>query len=135
MPLSSSLGSNIMSVISDGKTTFLNRENEKSLLSIALIVATEGTNKFGLGGNSSSIDHNKGNVGDSWMVVLTMPEEIALEESKEFTRRFLIYSILLVMFLIVASAFFIKKVTEPITELVLLTDEIGNGNLDKKINI
>jgi diguanylate cyclase (GGDEF)-like protein len=134
-PLSSSLGDNVMSVISEGKTMFLNRENERSLLSIASIVATEGTSVFGFGGNSSSIDHNNGNDGESWMVVLTMPEVIALEASKEFTRNFLIYSILLVIILIVASVFFIKRVTKPITELVLLTEEIGNGNLDKRINI
>lgn len=126
-----------ISKIEDKETSIIvkNGRNEDVLLNIASIKNTEGTNEIGFGGNYESIDHIQGNTGESWVVVITMLKTVINGQMRASIQQLALVGLILLFIELVLIFIFARRVTKPIVELVNVTKELNQGNLDKQINI
>ncbi|MCP3930518.1 MAG: HAMP domain-containing protein, partial [Bacteroidetes bacterium] len=115
--------------------TSIIKEKDKQLVAFSPIIETLGSEKYGFGGSYESIDHIKGNQGDAWHIVISLPENIALEASQKTTRLIFIFGVLLILLVACIALILGRFAAAPIVGIAKIAQEIGHGALDAKANI
>jgi len=88
----------------------------------------------GIGGNSKSIDHQKGNTGENWFICTKKSTSKIMESTLLITKRIVIVG-LVACFLMALVAFYMgNRIAAPITTLSRITEEIGQGDFDIKVD-
>ncbi len=96
---------------------------------------TMGSSEIAFGGSAESIDHIKGNTGEGWHVVISIPEENVLKNVHKTTLRIgLVGAIFLISSSIVAL-FLGKLIAKPIVSLAHDASKIGAVNLRTRTNV
>jgi len=118
-----------------GGAVTLNSKKPTQLVGFSPIKITTGIKGYDFGGDFESIDHKKGNKGEIWYVVKSMPMAEALIHVKETTTLLFFIGLGISLFLAIVSIFMGRKMVGPILELVDATKEIGKGRFEKRIEI
>ncbi len=136
-PLSTKVQEEIVDLLSSKKigTAIVVDDNEKQLVAFSPISATMGSKQFGFGGSNKSIDHIKGNKGEGWHIVISLPEEIAMETAHETTRLINIAGIIFTLLTATVALLLGKLTAKPLVELAVTAKTIGDGNLDIRTNV
>lgn len=116
-------------------THYIDHSGEEILVSVSPIKNTTELSRFGFGGEGGSEDHMRGNTDGKWVVLLKLPKEHIKKKIASQTRQFLLIGFLSIFAISMAALFLVNKATGNIIRLVQLTDEVGRGNLDRRVNI
>ncbi len=136
-PLSKRIPSEILEKFrSFDKHSFIcDEQNDKRIIGISEIGISSGMERYSFGGSFESIDHKKGNTGESWKLMCYRPISILVKPIHATLTRLLFIGLFLSIFLAIISLIFGKRVAKPINKLIELTNHIATGNFDSKITI
>ncbi len=137
VPLSTRIDDQFIEAISNTPTSHIlkGENNQEYLISFSPIINTTDEGSFGFGGNGASIDHFYGNIGENWVAILETPGLILDKLVADQTRQFLLIGFISIFFISLFTLLLVKNATKHIEELVLLTEAVGEGNLDKQIHV
>lgn len=68
--------------------------------------------------------------GNGWTLVIHTPANMVFAPAAEIRNKILLFVLLAELFVILVIRFFSRKLTRPIEQLIIISDEIGKGNLD-----
>ncbi|CAK8720613.1 PAS domain S-box-containing protein [Candidatus Electrothrix aarhusensis] len=139
-PLSTTVPDQIVSLLQTGtKGGATIREPitgaENQLVAFSPVTVTQGSEKIGFGGSKVSIDHLKGNKGESWYIVISLSKEKALAASHKATFIILLCGVFFTLLIAFVALILGKFIAKPIVELAVTAEFIGNGNLDARADI
>nr|WP_320192663.1 PAS-domain containing protein [uncultured Desulfobacter sp.] len=112
--------------------TIMLNGNDRQLISFSPITATLGSEEMGFGGSHDSIDHIKGNQGEAWHVVITLPESSALAEVHNTTRLIFFAGAAFTILVAIVALVFGRWLAKPIVEIDKIATKIGGGDLSAK---
>ncbi len=104
--------------------------NEKQFFGIVPIPITLGSNEYGFGGSTESIDHIKGNKGDAWHIIIEAPEDV-----HSTTKLLFIFGSVFTLLSGVVALILGKKIAKPIAELSITASKIGQGKLTTRATV
>jgi len=136
-PLSTKIGDTLVGLLSkrDSGITTIVENKEKLLISYSPIALTMGSKQYGFGGKKESIDQYKGNVGEGWHIVISLPEAIAQESAHETTKLVILIGLIFTILTTAAALFLGRKVAKPIVELSKIAQAIGDGDLNSRTKV
>jgi signal transduction histidine kinase len=94
----------------------------------------ERKNGFGFGGTFESIDHKKGNKGESWYLLCYREMSIINDSNRELFKSIILSGLIVVFILFIVSWIFGNKIAKPLAMLVSATNKIGKGELGYRID-
>ncbi|MCI5161079.1 MAG: PAS domain S-box protein [Candidatus Electrothrix sp. AX5] len=139
-PLSTTVPDQIVSLLQTGtKGGATIREPitgaENQLVAFSPVTVTQGSEKIGFGGSKVSIDHLKGNKGESWYIIISLSKKKALAASHKATLVMLLCGVIFTLFTALVALILGRLIAKPIVELALTAERIGAGNLDARTDI
>ena len=141
-------------IVEKGETPFTNRLNDKllpylqtysaevdiiecndktELVAIAPVQITINTYTYRFGGRQASIDHNKGNEGEWWSIVLTKDESLALKDVNTTNSVLFLLGIVFILITTLSAFFLSKWLTVPLVKFSKTVKKIGGGDLSVRI--
>ena len=121
---------------SNNKEIFIiNDSGEKCLVGFSEIKLTKGDNGYGFGGTFESIDHKKGNTGESWYIVNYRKMSIIQAPIIKLIKWVILVGAIILLILVLISYLFGRKIAKPLAVLSLATEKIGKGDFNYKINL
>ena len=118
----------------DSESFIIDDSGEKYLVGLSEIKLTKGEKGYGFGGTFESIDHKKGNTGESWYVIFYCQMSGVLAPITESIKSIVLVGIAIILILVWVSYLFGRKIAQPLTALGKATDEIGKGNFEYRID-
>ena len=103
-------------------------DGEERLVAISPVLVTLPASSYGFGGTFESVDHVKGNLGESWYIVFSIGAAEALSALSEEHRNILGICAILILLMAATSLVFGRIMTRPIKQLVAVTEQIGKGD-------
>ncbi|HHY09531.1 MAG TPA: diguanylate cyclase [Firmicutes bacterium] len=117
-------------------TIYKNEAGKEMLASISPVKNTIESEKFSFGGEEEkSIDHLYGARGENWHVVLEFPLSVIEAQVLAQTKQFLSLGLFSLLFISLITYFIINRATNSLVELVKLTEEVGRGNLELRLQV
>jgi len=113
---------------------FISETYGNQLVAFSPIRITMGSEQFGFGGKSESIDHIKGNQGEAWHAVISYSEEEAIESNRKVTIVIIIVGIIFTLLAALVSWLLGRRIAKPIVALSATAQVIGDGNLDTRVS-
>ena len=116
------------------KSFIINDSGRKYLIGLSEIELTKKDGKgYAFGGTFESIDHKKGNTGESWYILHSAPMSSTLSPVVKSLKSIGFTGMVLIVFLGLVSFWFSKKITKPIGALNMATKQIGIGNFEYEL--
>ncbi|MCI5139201.1 MAG: PAS domain S-box protein, partial [Candidatus Electrothrix sp. AR1] len=140
-PLSTKVSDQIVSLLqadTKGGATItgpITNGDENQLVAFSLVTVTQGSEKIGFGGSKASIDHLKGNKGESWHIIISLSKKMALAASHKATLNILFFGAIFTLLTALVALILGRLIAKPIVELAATAEFIGNGNLDARADI
>jgi PAS domain S-box-containing protein len=135
-PLSERVSEKLLDKINSGESAVVLEENgEEWIVGISEIGITSGLNNFQFGGNFESIDHKKGNSGETWYILDIHPISHITEPARESLKGLLIIGFLLSVFLAFTSMLIGRRAAKPIKILIEQAKRIAKGDFDSRVSI
>ncbi|MCP3900609.1 MAG: response regulator [Desulfobacteraceae bacterium] len=136
-PLSTQIHDNIFRRLKNNNkgTMILNDSKKKYLIGFSQIKLTKDNKEYGFGGTFESIDHKKGNKGESWYILCYRPMSVILAPTIKLIKSIVFISCVIIIILMLASYLFGKKITKPLIMLDEATEKIGRGDYKDTIVI
>ncbi len=136
-PLSTRINDDIIGQIkiNDQGAIIANASKEMYLVGFSQIKLTKGEKGYRFGGTFKSIDHKKGNTGESWYVLCYRRMSTIRKPIVESIKSLILTGITLLTALMLISFFFGKKIAQPLEVLNKATREIGRGNFEYTIEM
>ncbi len=136
-PLSKRISSEILEKLhSSDKNSYICLEKQnKMMVGISEIRITSGIEGYGFGGSFESIDHIKGNTGESWEILSYRPISILIKPIHATLARLFIIGLFLSIVLAFISLFIGKRAANPIRNLIEQIDHIAAGDFNSKVTI
>ncbi|OQY29624.1 MAG: hypothetical protein B6I38_08080, partial [Anaerolineaceae bacterium 4572_5.1] len=119
----------------DNQPFVFDDSEKKWLIGMSEIGITSGMDGFDFGGTFESIDHKKGNTGESWYIINYRERAKILEPLHDLTVSLLSIGGLLTIFLAFAALFLGNQAAKPLAELIEESKKIAKGDLNSRINI
>ena len=134
VPLSSQIDEGLKACLGKVETTSLvnDGEKEKVLSACSIVGITTGSEAYGFGGKTESIDQLKGNRGESWSVVVSMQEKDAMLFARQMTHTLIISGLIIILLASLLAWWLAHRAARPIEGLARLAGRIGQGDLDAK---
>ena len=117
------------------EANIINFEGHKSLAAVAPISITLGSKQYGFGGTYDSIDHIKGNMGESWFIILSQDLSEVLIPLRNTIKWIVLVGILFILLIGVISIFLGRRTAQPIIQLRHCARKVGRGDFEAKVNI
>jgi len=108
---------------------------EKVIVGYSEINLTKGGKGYGFGGTFESIDHKKGNTGESWYVVCSRQMSVALAPVTESIKAIILLGMAIISVLVLISYLFARKIARPLAILNEATEKIGKGYFKSRIDV
>jgi len=109
---------------------------QKDVVAFSVIEATRNVKKeHKFGGTLESIDHKKGNRGESWYVVSFSKKNMVLASNKTFGHLIVAVGLIVVFILVIFSYLFARQISKPLAILEQATKEIGNENFNYRVKM
>ena len=135
-PLSTQIPTSIFEKLKskDTEPFAINDSGEEYLIGISEINLTKkGKQGYGFGGTFESIDHKKGNKGESWYVVCYRKMSRVQAPAVESVRLVLLTGLSMIIALVLISFFIGRRFSKPLALLVRATEKIGKGDFEYRI--
>ncbi|WP_457554078.1 HAMP domain-containing protein [Desulfobacula sp.] len=134
-PLSTRVSDDIFKQFkSNNKENFIaNDSGNKYLIGFSEIESTKGKNGYGFGGTFESIDHKKGNTGESWYVLCYRQMSMIQEPIINSIKWVIMTGSAIVLLLVLVSFLFGRKIAKPLAMLGTATEKIGKGDFNYQI--
>ncbi len=136
-PLSTQIHDDILKNIKNknNEMLILNDSGEKYLVGFSEVNMTKGKNGYGFGGTFKSLDHKKGNAGESWYVLCYRKVSLARAPINELMKWGVMIGTLIILILVLVSHLFAKKIAKPLLILDKATRKIGKGDFEYRIEL
>ena len=136
-PLSTQIHDDIFRNIKNknNEMLILNDSGEKYLVGFSEVNMTKGKNGYGFGGTFKSLDHQKGNTGESWYVLCYRKVSLARAPIMESMKWGVMIGTLIILILVLVSHLFAKKIAKPLLILDKATRKIGKGDFEYRIEL
>jgi len=133
-PLSTQVNESLIELLrqKENGTAIISETYGNQLVAFSPIRITMGSEQFGFGGKSESIDHIKGNIGEAWHAVISYSEEEAIESNRKVTIVIIIVGIIFTLLAALVSLLLGRRIAKPIVALSATAQVIGDGNLDTR---
>ncbi len=117
--------------------TIIAEKEANKLVALAPVPITRGSSKIGFGGrgNKESIDHIKGNTGEGWHIVISIPEEKVLKKVRQTTLKIGLVGVIFLILSSIVALFLGKRIAKPIVSLADDATKIGAGNLQTRTKV
>lgn len=136
VPLSTTVCETTLKHLDGTSSTFEVTEEDTDYLSgVSEISITRGNDTIGFGGSYESIDHIKGNTGESWHSVICIEQQLILDKAEDTTHLLLVIGIIFTLTSSLFALYMGKKISDPIVKLAHFSEVVGQGKLDEKINV
>ena len=134
-PLSKRISGDLQKIIQakQKKSFIFKTERNKFIIGYSEIKISTGKAGYAFGGNFESIDHKKGNNGESWIILDFNPFSNAIKQTTKFISDLWLFGILLTIILAITSFILGKRTAKPLKELIMQIKEITKGNYDFRI--
>ncbi|MDM8540293.1 PAS domain S-box protein [Desulfococcaceae bacterium HSG9] len=113
----------------------INDSGEKYLVGLSEIKLTKGEKGYGFGGTFESIDHKKGNTGESWYVICCRQMSVALAPATELIKAIVLIGTVIIVILVAVSQLSVRKIATPLARLDKATEKIGKGDFKYRIDM
>ncbi|MCI5167397.1 MAG: PAS domain S-box protein [Candidatus Electrothrix sp. GM3_4] len=113
----------------------ITHRDENQLVAFSPVTVTQGSEKIGFGGSKVSIDHLKGNKGESWHIIISLSKKKALAASHKATLVMLLCGVIFTLFTAFVALILGRLIAKPIVDLALTAERIGAGNLDARTDV
>jgi len=135
-PLSTQVNESLIELLrqKENGTAIISETYGNQLVAFSPIRITMGSEQFGFGGKSESIDHIKGNQGEAWHAVISYSEEEAIESNRKVTIVIIIVGIIFTLLAALVSLLLGRRIAKPIVALSATAQAIGDGNLDTRVS-
>jgi PAS domain S-box-containing protein len=136
-PLSTQVHGSIFEKLKSKKsgTFIINDSGEKYIVGCSEIELTKGGKGYGFGGTFESIDHKKGNTGESWYVVCSRQMSVALMPITKSIKTMILIGTAIILILVLVSYLFGRKIAKPLAMLNKATEKIGKGDFKYRIGV
>ncbi len=136
-PLSRRVNNSVFNTLKDKNSEpfLLYDFGKKYLVGFSEIKLTKGEKGYGFGGTFESIDHKKGNTGESWYVLVYQQMSLILMPINESIKSILLTGATIIFVLALVSYLFGRSMAKPLAILDKATEKIGRGNFEFKIDI
>ena len=136
-PLSTQIHDSIYKKLKDknNESFIINDSGEKYLVGFSEINLTKGEKGYGFGGTFESIDHKKGNTGESWYVLCYRQMSVVLAPITESVKAIILTGSAMILILVLVSYLFGRKIAKPIIILDKATEKIGKGDFESRIDV
>jgi len=133
-PLSTRISPELLEKMQTAEKSFvLTEKDEKWLVGISEIGITSGLPGYAFGGSFESIDHKKGNTGESWYIVDYRSMSNITEPAEKTLSNLLYLGLILIIVLAFTSLLIGKQTAKPLKELIRQTAQIAQGNFDVRL--
>jgi len=135
-PLSTQVHGSIFEKLKNKKSGsfIINDSGEKYIVGCSEIELTKGGEGYGFGGTFESIDHKKGNTGESWYVVYSRQMSAALMPFTQSIKTIILIGMAIIVVLVLISYLFGRKIAKPLAMLNKATEKIGKGDFEYRID-
>ena len=137
-PLSTRISSFLYKKIQTGNKQAFIHENSPAnqIIGMSEIDITSNKNKTHIfGGSFESVDHKKGNSGESWYIINYRNQDVALGSIKKIRISILVTGILLTIALAFVAFMISKLSTKPLKQLIEQTEKIAKTDFSTRITI
>jgi len=136
-PLSTQVHGSIFEKLKNKKSGsfIINDSGEKYIVGCSEIEVTKGGEGYGFGGTFESIDHKKGNTGESWYVVCSRQMSAALMPFTQSIKTIILIGIAIILILVLVSYLFGRRIAKPLAMLNKATEKIGKGDFKYRIGV
>jgi len=110
-------------------------EGDKFIVGCYEIKISSEMEAYNFGGDFESIDHKKGNCGESWLILDLNPFSNVIKQTAEIVSGLWIIGILFTVVLAITSFIIGRGITKPLKELIKKTEQISKGNFDAEISL
>jgi len=124
-------------ILTDDKEPFLFQDSiNKQMIGISEIKITSKNSKgFRFGGSLKSIDHKKGNTGESWFIVNYRSIDTILSSLKNYTIAISAIGFLFVIIMAIASIILGKLTAKPLKQLIEQSKKIAKSDFSARIEV
>ncbi len=105
------------------------------IVGLSEIKLTSTIEGYNFGGSFESIDHKKGNSGESWYVLDYRPISIIVEPVNNILKRLMFIGLLLAVVLALIALIIAYRTANPIKELMKQTRQIAKGDFDSEVSV
>jgi len=136
-PLSTQIHDSIFKKLKskNNESFIINDSGEKYLVGFSEINLTKGEKGYGFGGTFESIDHKKGNTGESWYVLCYRQMSVVLAPVTETIKSITLIGSAIIVILVLVSYLFGRKIGKPLAILGKATEKVGKGDFECRIDI
>ena len=136
-PLSTRVHDSIFDKLRNNENTpfIIDDSGEKFLVGLSEIELTKEGYGHGFGGTFESIDHKKGNKGESWFVICYRKKSVVQSPIFKTVKSIIVIGTVLIAILALVSYLFGRKVGKPLAILDEATEIIGKGNFEYRIDM
>jgi len=134
-PLSKKISDKLLKKIKhkSNEAFIFDSKKEKLIVGLAKITISSEMEGYKFGGNFESIDHKKGNTGESWLILDFNPLSNIITQTKSIISNLWIIGILLTLAIAIISLLLGKRTTKPLNELLTQIERISKGDYGLKI--
>lgn len=134
-PLSTRISSGISEKIKfDKESSFVFEEQDNEwIIGLAEIELSSNIEGIHFGGSFESIDHKKGNTGESWYLISYRPKKIIKNNIQSDLDILLIVGSLLLVFLALTALIIGNQTANPLKKLMRHANKIAKGDFDSKV--
>ena len=119
----------------DSESFIIDDSGEKYLVGFSEIKLTKGEKGYGFGGTFESIDHKKGNTGESWYVIFYRQMSGVLAPITESIKSIILIGSAIIVILVLVSYLIGRKIAQPLATFDKATEEIGKGDFEYRIDV
>jgi methyl-accepting chemotaxis protein len=132
-PLSQEVNSNIKEYLTKkGTKAYKISRKDDDYIGIAPVDITLGSDNYAFGGNYSSIDQIKGNLGEAWHIIFTPDQSEMVSVKQEANKYFFYASTFLFIFVGLTIFIFTRLIVKPIKKLSEITLQFGKGKWNQR---
>ncbi len=117
------------------KSFIINVSGEKHIVGLSEIQLSKGEQGYGFGGTFKSIDHKKGNTGESWYIIGYRQTSVVLSPVTSTVKWILLIGTLIILFLMFVSKLFGWTLAKPLLLIGTATEKIGQGVFEHRIDL
>jgi PAS domain S-box-containing protein len=133
VPLSKRISNEVLERIENDEQSFILKDD--GIYSVSEIGITVDREGYNFGGSFESIDHKKGNTGETWFVVDFHPISHVMKPINSNFKILISIGLLLSIFLAIVSMIIGNRIAKPIKEIIKQTQKITDGNYETEVVI
>ncbi len=134
-PLSTRIHDSVYRELKSKKSFIFDNIDEKQIVGAAEVKLTKGGNGYGFGGTFESIDHKKGNTGESWYILCYRQVSLFKQPVVESMKSFFLVGFAVITILAFISYAFARQIAKPLLVLGHAAKRVGEGDFESRIHL